>query len=55
MTTIEVPATTPDQRAHWRATVGLDCPVTAANPRRTRYEGGAQLSWQAGVEVARVK
>ncbi len=47
MTTIESPVAT-DQRARWRADVGLDYPAPTANPRRTRYEGGAQLSWQAG-------
>lgn len=48
MTTIESPAAT-DQRARWRCDVGLDCPAPTANPRRTRYEGGAQLSWQAST------
>ena len=44
MTTIDT--TSADQRARWRCDVGLDCPTPAANPRRIRYEGGAQLSWQ---------
>ena len=55
MTVIESPAATSDQRDRWRSDVGLDCPTTAANPRRTRYDGGAQLSWQSGQQVARVK
>jgi len=48
MTTTEsIPAT--DPRARWRCDVGLDCPTPAANPRRIRFEGGAQLSWQLSV------
>ena len=45
MTTIASPVPA-DQRARWRTGVGLDCPVPAANPRRIRYNGAAQLSWQ---------
>jgi hypothetical protein len=49
MTTIESPTST-DQRARWRTDVGLDCPTTAANPRRIRYNGGAELSWRSDDE-----
>lgn len=49
MTTIESAAST-DQRARWRTDVGLDCPAPAANPRRIRYDGGAELSWRSVAE-----
>lgn len=52
MTTIESPAST-DQRARWRSDVGLDCPAPAANPRRIRYNGGAELSWRTAGEESR--
>ena len=54
MSMIESPAST-EQRARWRCDVGLDRPAPAANPRRIRYDGGAQLSWQASTAVDRPK
>jgi hypothetical protein len=55
MTTIEFPGTVTDQRARWRSDVGLDCPSPTANPRRIRYNGGAQISWQATADDPRAR
>jgi hypothetical protein len=54
MTTTQSPAAI-DQRARWRSDVGLDCPGPSANPRRIRYNGGAELSWQALTGDARAR
>ena len=54
MTTVPLPPST-EQRARWRTDVGLDCPAPAANPRRIRYDGGAQLSWQSTTHAGRTK
>lgn len=55
MTTTEFTAAATDQRARWRSDVGLDCPSPTANPRRTRYNGGAQISWQAQADNSRAR